>query len=151
MKHLIVGLVLLIGTLLGSASAGELREFELKDGSLIYGEIVSFSDGVFTIRSESLGAVRIEESKIRAIRSRTSEVQGQDQIQILQQKMMSDEEIVEKILSLQNDPDVQSILKDPEIMKAVNGGDIDALLSNPKFMKLLENPAIQDIGKKVTE
>ena len=55
------------------------------------------------------------------------------------------------ILSLQNDPDVQTILQDPEIMKAINSGDINALLSNPKFMKLLENPTIQDIRRKVTE
>ncbi len=65
--------------------------------------------------------------------------------------MMSDEEIVNMILSLQNDPDIQGVLQDPEIMKAVNSGDINALLSNPKFMKLLENPTIQDIRKKVTE
>ena len=65
--------------------------------------------------------------------------------------MMSDKEVVEMILSLQNDPDVQRILQDPEIMKAVNSGDINALLSNPKFMKLLENPTIQDIRRKVTD
>jgi hypothetical protein len=65
--------------------------------------------------------------------------------------MMSDKEVVEMILSLQNDPDVQKILQDPEIMKAVNAGDMDALLSNPKFMKLLENPTIHEIREKVTD
>jgi hypothetical protein len=118
---------------------------------VIYGEIVSFSGGVFTLRSKDLGTVRIEESKIRTIRSGAGGGGKQDQIQQLQQKMMSDEDVVQMILSLQNDPDVQKILQDPEIMKAVNAGDMNALLSNPKFMKLLENPTIQDIRKKVTE
>lgn len=151
MKRLIIGLLFLVGISLGSALAGEIREIELIDGSVIVGEIVSFSDGTFTLRSKSLGNVKIEGSKIRAIRSKTYVEERKDQIQKLQQRMMSDEEIVNMILSLQNDPDIQGVLQDPEIMKAVNSGDINALLSNPKFMKLLENPTIQDIRKKVTE
>ena len=151
MKRLIIGLLFLLGIFLGNARAGEIKEIELTDGSVIYGEIVSFSGGTFTLRSESFGTMKIEESKIRAIRSKGPVGGGRDQIQQLQQRMMSDEEVVEMILSLQNDPDVQKILQDPEIMKAVNSGDINALLSNPKFMKLLENPTIQDIRKKVTE
>ncbi|MGD8983859.1 MAG: hypothetical protein PVI53_07515 [Desulfobacteraceae bacterium] len=151
MKHLIITLLFLLGVSIGNALAGEIKEIELKDGSVIYGEIVSLSGGVFTLRSKGLGTVKIEESEIRAIRSGAREGGKQDQIQQLQQRMMSDEEVVQMILSLQNDPDVQKILQDPEIMKAVNSGDINALLSNPKFMKLLENPTIQDIREKVTE
>jgi hypothetical protein len=151
MKPLIICFLFLLGISLGNAFAGELREIELKDGSVIYGEIVSFSDGIFTLRSKTLGTVKIKESKIRAIRSKASVGQTGDQIQGLQQRMMSDKEIVDMILSLQDDPDVQRVLQDPEIMKAVNSGDINALLSNPKFMKLLESPTIQDITKKVTE
>ena len=151
MKQLIFGLLFVFGISLGSALAGEIKEIELKDGSVIYGEIVSFSGGVFTLRSKGLGTVKIEESKIRAIRSGTHEGGKQDQIQQLQKRMMSDKEVVEMILSLQNDPEVQKILQDPEIMKAVNAGDMDALLSNPKFMKLLENPTIHEIREKVTD
>ena len=151
MKHITFGLLFLFGISLGSALAGEIKEIELKDGSVIYGEIVSFSGGVFTLRSKGLGTVKIEESKIRVIRSGTREGGKQGQIQQLQKRMMSDKEVVEMILSLQNDPDVQKILQDPEIMKAVNAGDMDALLSNPKFMKLLENPTIHEIREKVTD
>ena len=151
MKQLIVGLLFVFGISLGSALAGEIKEIELKDGTVIYGEIVSFSGGVFTLRPKGLGTVKIEESKIRVIRSGTREGGKQGQIQQLQKRMMSDKEVVEMILSLQNDPDVQKILQDPEIMKAVNSGDMDALLSNPKFMKLLENPTIHEIREKVTD
>ena len=151
MKQLIVVLLLVFGISLGSALAGEIKEIELKDGSVIYGEIVSFGGGVFTLKSKGLGTVKIEDSKIRAIRSGAREGGKQDQIQQLQKRMMSDKEVVEMILSLQNDPEVQKILQDPEIMKAVNSGDMDALLSNPKFMKLLENPTIHEIREKVTD
>lgn len=151
MRPLIICFLFLLGISLGNVFAGELREIELKNGSLIYGEIISFSDGIFTLRSRTLGTVKIKESKIRAIRSKASVGQTGDQIQALQQRMMSDKEIVDMILSLQDDPDVQRVLQDPEIMNAVNSGDTNALLSNPKFMKLLESPAIQDITKKVME
>jgi hypothetical protein len=151
MKRLIIALLFLLGVTIGSALAGEIKEIELKDGSVIYGEIVSLSGGVYTLRSRGLGTVKIDQSEIQAIRSGTREGGKQDQIRQIQQRMMSDKEVVEMILSLQNDPDVQRILQDPEIMKAVNSGDINALLSNPKFMKLLENPTIQDIRRKVTD
>ena len=150
MKHLIIAL-LVLGVSIGNALAGEIKEIELKDGSVIYGEIVSFGGGVFTVKSKGIGTVKIEESEIRAIRSGAPKGRKQDEIQQLQQRMMSDKEVVEMILSLQNDPDVQKVLQDPEIMEAINAGDINALLANPKFMKLLENPTIQDIRKKVTD
>ncbi len=151
MKRLIIALLFLLVIFLGNARAGEMKEIELTDGSVIYGEIVSFSGGTLTLQSESFGTMKIKESKIRAIRSKGPVGGGRNQIQRLQQRMMSDKEVVEMILSLQNDPDVQKILQDPEIMKAVNSGDINALLSNPKFMKLLENPTIQDIRRRVIE
>ena len=65
--------------------------------------------------------------------------------------MMSDEQLLNNILSLQNDPDVQEILNDPAIVRAVNSGNIDALISNPKFMQQLVNPKIQSITRDVVE
>lgn len=55
--------------------------------------------------------------------------------------------IMNMVLSLQNDPDFQEILKDPAIINAVNSGDTNTLISNPKFMKLLTNPKFQKIKK----
>ena len=151
MRHFILGIFLLSVVFFGQAFAGETKTFELLDGSIITGEIISFSEGTFTLKSETLGTVRIEESKIRAIRSRKNGGTSGDEILALQETMMGDEEIFAMILSLQNDPEFQAILQDPEIMSAVSSGDISALLSNQKFLKLLENPAIQDIGRIIEE
>jgi len=151
MRHLILILFFLSVVFLGQAFAGETKTFELLDGSIITGEIISFSDGTFTLKSEVLGTVRIEESKIRAIRSRKNGGVAGDEVLALQEKMMGNEEIFAMILSLQNDPEFRAILQDPEIMSAVSSGDINALLSNQKFLKLLENPAIQDIERMIEE
>jgi hypothetical protein len=63
--------------------------------------------------------------------------------------MLSDAEIMNAIRSLQNDPDVQKVLQDPEIMKAIRIGDIGTLMRNPKFMKLLDKQSIRDINNKL--
>jgi hypothetical protein len=162
MKRASIGLFILFGILYGSVFAGELREIELIDGSVVFGEIVSFSNGVYTLKSGSLGTVQINESKIRVIRLKShgtpagklaapSDTPAGTQVQALQKLMMNDKDIMSVIHSLLNDPEFQEILEDPAIMNAVNSGNIDALISNPKFMKLLSNPKIQEIKGKVVE
>jgi len=152
-------LCIIVGGLYGSVSAGELSEIELTDGSMIRGEIISFSNGVYTVKSGSVGTVRIDESNVQLIRVKSdrsptrelSDSSLSSEAQALQQLMMSDEQLLNNILSLQNDPDVQEILNDPAIVRAVNSGNIDALISNPKFMQLLVNPKIQSITREVVE
>ena len=154
--------LLLVGILISAVSAGEIGEIELVDGSLVRGEIISSRDGIYTLKSNTLGTVRIEASKIRAIRFKTSleanakkrdtrPGSAEAQVQVLQQLLMGDQEILGMILSLLNDPDIQGILEDPSIIEAVKRGDIEALSSNPKFMRLLNNPAIQEITRKMAE
>ena len=67
----------------------------------------------------------------------------------LQQQMMGDQEIMNLILSLQNDPDVQKVLRDPEVMKAVTNGDINFLMANPGFMRLIDKKAVRDLGTRL--
>jgi hypothetical protein len=159
MRSAILGCLILLLTLAGGVIAGEYKEIELNDGSTVYGEIVSFSDGVYRVRTSSLGIVEIDDNQIRTIRSnsrgptapkygnQTGNNLNADK-QALQQRMISDEEIMTLILSLQDDPDIKAVLNDPELMQAVNSGDIATLTSNPKFMKLLENPKIMQIQQK---
>jgi hypothetical protein len=149
MRHLFIGLFILLAFLVGHLWAGELREIELDDGSVIFGEIVSLTDGVYTLVSKSLGTVKIEEGRIRTIRSKTSPVSQEIPLEEMTQRMMNDDEIMSMILTLQNDPNFKEILEDPVIMNAIASGDINTLLSNPKFLKLLDNPTIKEIGKKV--
>ena len=138
-----------------SAPAAEMREIEMSDGSVVSGEVLSLSKGIYTIKSDSLGTIKIDESKVRVIRPRSAS-QGAEasqssgsEVRSLQNKMMNDQEIMGMIQSLQNDPEFKKLLEDPDVMKAVNAGDIAALMANPKFTKLLNNSTVQDIQKKV--
>lgn len=158
MRVIILVWLLLFSLSIRCASAGEVREIELTDGSIITGEVQSLSRGTFTIKSESLGTVRVEESKIRAIRAKSSTaVSGAGPgsgntagtVKDLQGKMTGDKDIMALIQSLQDNPEFKQILEDPEIMKAVNDGDFAALTANPRFMKLLDNSTVKEIEKKV--
>jgi hypothetical protein len=157
MRQYLFCFVVALSLVTGSAHAGEVREIELRDGSVITGEVVSLNNGIYTIKSDTLGTLKVEESKVRVIRPRTQQSQGpgaaqsntSSDVQTLQHRMMSDQEIMGLIQSLQNDPEFKKLLEDPDIMKAVNTGDVAALTANPKFMKQLGNPTVQEIQKKV--
>jgi hypothetical protein len=162
MRRLIISTLLMMAFLISTGAAGELGQVELIDGSVICGKIVSYEGGIYTLKTSTLGTVRIEESNIRTIRFETPDnAKGKEsafgrpapeaQVHTLQQLMMGDHEVIRMIFTLLNDPDVQELLKEPSIIEAVNAGNIETLTSNPEFMKLLENPTIRDIISKTAE
>jgi hypothetical protein len=146
--------------LYGTLCADGPTALELIDGSVLFGEVISFREGVYTVRSPSLGTIDINESQIRVIRVKPSEsatgktvrptnTSIDNELKILEESITSDQQIMQMIISLQNDPDIQELLQDAGIMEAVRSGDISTLMSNPKFRKILENPDIQQIQRKV--
>ncbi len=142
------------------AFAGEQSEVELKDGSRVYGTIVSLKDGVYTLKSETLGLMRIDEKQVRLISvkpagaapketAKTPQTVAVPDVQTIQNTLEGNEALMSMVLSLQDDPDVQALLSDPAAMNALSTGDISSLTANPKFMKLLSNPKIQEIQRSL--
>jgi PPE-repeat protein len=74
---------------------------------------------------------------------------GTPQAGDLKARMMNDEGIMELILSMQNDPDMQTILSDPSAMQAVQAGDTGGLMNNPVFLKFINNPRVREIVEKM--
>jgi len=148
MRSIYVCILLLAGLIAGDVSGGEIKQVNLNDGSIIHGEIMSLSDGLYTLKSVSLGTIKIEESKVQSI---TPLKNIKKEIQTFEQKIMNDAELLNIVLPLQDDPDFQKALEDPSIIEAVEAGDMNALLSNPKFIKLLNNATILNIRDKITK
>jgi hypothetical protein len=160
MKIGVAWFFLILMTLSGNLFAGQFSDIELVDGGMIRGEIISRSDGVYVVKSDSLGTLKVKESEIRVIRVGSAGATEKEivsatkraaasEIQSLQQSMTNNDEVMGLVMSLQNNPKMQALLKDPEVMKAVSAGDITTLMANPKFMELLNNPEIKEIQKKV--
>ncbi|MFW6147325.1 MAG: hypothetical protein ACOC6B_02925 [Thermodesulfobacteriota bacterium] len=160
-KRAVIFCLLLAGILTSPVIGGEIAEVELTDGSVLCGEISSSEGGFYTLKSDTLGTVKLDETKIRTIRFKsvleshaendTLPNSSELRIKALQQLLTGDPEIVQMIMSLLNDPAIQEILADPSIIGAVNKGDIEALSANPKFMKLLDHPVIQEMTRKLAE
>ena len=144
--------------------SGDPKQIELKDGSVITGDVLSLSNDVFTIHKRqrrnnphqqqpdpedpqpyrTKGGTRCRRRTVR-----TSEPGMESQIRALQQAAAGDPELQKQILSLQDDPDFQAALQDPDMLSAVQSGDIDALLNHPKIQKLTGNPHVSEIQKRL--
>lgn len=161
-RYVPLWVVLCLSLGLESAFASPLRDFEMHDGSVLTAELLSLRDGVYTLKSPSLGTIILDAAKVRAIRSHT----GTDtpsgpefpppsavnvQIQRLQQVIQSDPVLMQRITALLEDPEVQMVLADPAVMQAVQAYDLATLLAHPKVMQLLNHPAIRDISKRLSQ
>jgi len=162
---------ILLSVYCSSLYADEQRLIELNDGSVISGQIVSFSNGTYTINSPSLGIIEIEDSTIQAIRSNSEDAKirvirsnsnrpisdiatkptsvSNTDLQSLQNVMMGNPSIMNAILSLQDDPDFQAILQDSDIMAVIMSGNLNALITNSTFMELLEHQQVKGIIEEV--
>jgi len=163
MRHALFCLTVLLVFMCSQVSAADISNIELTDGSFVSGEIISFSNGIYKIKTASLGMLNINSARIRAITSKSLQPQSEaehgdsapynqrfnPQVANLQQQMLNDSELLKLIISLQDSPEFKQALLDPEIQEAIRTGDISRLASNPIINRLLNNPAVQEIYKKV--
>jgi len=135
--------------------AGTLQYIQLVDGSELRAEVISFSADTYTLRSTSLGEVKIPADKIRTISTQPkataansvapTATSGGSAMDNVRRSLMEDKNAMTKIESLQDDPVVKDILNDEATMRAINSGDLSALMNNPKIKALMENSAIREI------
>lgn len=70
-------------------------------------------------------------------------------VEELKERMLNDEGIMALIRAMQNDPEMQALLSDPAILRAIQFMDIGTLINNSYFMKILNNPRVQEIEKRM--
>lgn len=152
---------LLVMYFISIAWASGLNRFELMDGSVIQGEILSFTQGVYRINSDALGTISLPEEKIRAIKPAQNSdskagnsnqpkepTDGAQKIDRMQGRMLSDPETVRLIEELQNNPSVQSILQDEELMQAISQGNLNRVSEDPKIKALMKDKTVGKIIEK---
>ncbi|WP_154650475.1 hypothetical protein [Geotalea daltonii] len=98
-----------------------------------------------------LSCSQLEASALEPADSTIKQPQVKMQLEELQDALLADKEIVALILMLKDNPEVQALLQDPDVVTAVTNGDIDALAGNPRFLEILNNPQVQEIQKRVKQ
>ena len=144
--------------IVSSAShAGVVSQIKLVDGSVIQAEIISFANGVYKLRSESLGTISVAEDRVQSIRPNKSQtpemlekLESSDpsvgkKVQGLQQKLTSDPKTMEMLLDLGNDPSMIGVLNDKDLMRAIQQGNLSTVIKNPKIQKLMKSKAVGDV------
>lgn len=140
--------------LLGICVVGQAdqRIIELSDGSRILGEVISLVNGSYTIRSSSLGIIKLAESQVKAIsvpQHAENKAPSSAAVESIQSGLMNNASLMSTILELQNDPDMQAVLSDPDIINAVQRMDFDALRNNPKIIRLMDNTRVQQLQSEL--
>ena len=140
-----------------SSHAGVVSQIKLLDGSVIQAEIISFSNGVYKLRSKSLGTISVAEDRVQSIRPNKSQISGtpaqletadppvEQKVQGLQQKLTSDPKTMEMLLDLRKDPSMIGVLNDKDLMRAIQQGNLSTVIKNPKIQKLMKSKAVGDV------
>ena len=140
-----------------SSHAGVVSQIKLLDGSVIQAEIISFSNGVYKLRSESLGTISVAEDRVQSIRPNKSQIPGTpaqletadppvgQKVQGLQQKLTSDPKTMEMLLDLRKDPSMIGVLNDKDLMRAIQQGNLSTVIKNPKIQKLMKSKTVGDV------
>jgi len=63
----------------------------------------------------------------------------------LQTRLAQDPATMQSIMSLQSDPQIQAVLSDPAIVKAIQDGDYMSLLGNAKIQALESNEHLKQL------
>lgn len=162
MKKVVLFLILFFNIFICIALANKLSKIELADGSVVIGEVSGINDGKYTINSPEMGVLQIEGSRIKKIILDDTEKKSDstiplgygpssDQIETMKNKILSDKETMGMVSALQNDPQFQEIINDPQIINAIKSGNTTSLITNEKLIRLKDNPIFKEIQNRTEQ
>lgn len=152
------------------AGAQEPKLIHLRDGSSLTGNVIELSRGIYTIKTENLGVMKIREEDIVSISNkRFADAQAREavpaeagtlspgltksnlnsQVQVLQESILSDPEMMKDIQALISDPEIVQILTDETFMSSIMELDMDAIEKDPKYKKLMHNYKMRTFIEKI--
>ncbi|MBF0478312.1 MAG: hypothetical protein HQL26_02405 [Candidatus Omnitrophica bacterium] len=146
-------------TLCFSPTVNAENIIHLKDGSNIKGQVTSLNNGLYTIKTETLGNLTIKAEDVANInnpaipQTKPAETNPQvlqnqmnaasPDIKAMQNKILADPNMMQQVQGLINDKEIMNIIQDPEFMKAIMSQNVEAIKDNPKTEELLKNPNMQ--------
>jgi hypothetical protein len=138
----------------------------LQDGSVLKGEVIQLSDGIYTLETSTLGRMTIPESDILSITSAaidtpqdqganssdlTRKEQIKSQVQAIQGNILSDPQLMTELQNVVSDAEVQKMLSDPKLLDDVRTYDPEKIQNNDSVQDLIQNPKVQDLMNKIQQ
>ena len=163
MKKLFSTLFLIIAAanLALCAHAQAAKVITLKDGSVIKGNVLQLTDGIYTLETDNLGKVNVAESEIVSIAAEsppalqatgdTASAALKGQAQEIQTNLLSDPSIMAEIQNIMQDPEIRGVLSDPAFMNAIMSYDPKQIQQSEKTQYLLQNPKFQSLMEKIQQ
>ncbi len=155
-----VAALLFLNTFANTTLANEVSRIELKDGSVIIGEITGMQNNRYSVRSLGVGEIQIDSSRIKQITlsndtasTRLKENQMNEllseKMELMKKNILNDKDAIKMIGELQEDPQFKEAMNDPEIINAVKSGDPTSLINNEKIIRLKDNEKIREINERL--
>ena len=154
-------LLLLAFSFISPVHAQTTKTITLKDGSVIKGNVLQLTDGVYTLETDNLGKINVAESEIVSIAAESAPVPPnagdtagasfKGQVQEMQTSLLSDPEVMTEIQNIMQDPDIRGVLSDPAFMSAIMSYDPNQIQQNEKTQYLLQNPKFQSLMEKIRQ
>lgn len=77
--------------------------------------------------------------------ARADEMDGAGAAQAVQQAILAEPGGAERVLSLQDDANVKSLMRDEAVMRAVRSGNFGALAGDARVQALMQNPTVRSL------
>jgi len=135
---------------------GRAQIIRLKDGNILKGQLVAVDGKIYTIRTSSLGEIRVHMEDIESI-SRAGHA-GQPPasasghaaapplpLNMLQEKMLNDPEVRACVDDIMADEQIMSLLENQDLIGTILQGNPQALMENEKIMVLMQNPKMMKL------
>ena len=132
----------------------------LKDGSVLNGKVIEFSNGIYTFETSNLGDINIAEADVLSISSpeayglstqqttinkESQKAQLKNQVQQMQGTILADQDIKSEIEKIAEDEEIKAMLSDPNLLKDVMSFDQEKIQQSDAVQKLMKNPKIQQL------
>jgi hypothetical protein len=139
--------------------AGDLKEFRLKDGSTLTGQLVEVTEGRFVVQSQSLGRVELDAEQVVSMTSPGAGAGGanpagavdlQGLMAQAQQQIYSNPAMLEQVQGLSTDPQINALVTDPAFVGLLMSGDLEAIRQDPRMRQLMENPRLQGLVRQLS-
>lgn len=120
-----------------------------KDGVVVRGEVVSMQNGVYNVKSRTLGELSVHSEDVVSMTNVQEEAYAAPNQEAVKKQILGNPEIMASIQDLAKDQSVVDMFSDPAVRAAIMRQDVEYLQQNEKFKQFMNKTSVQGIVQSV--